>query len=168
MPTFYMMVGVPASGKSTWITNRKHNAMVVSTDNLIEAYAADHNMTYNEVFKEQIKIATEVVKVEARRAFAAGKDVIWDQTNLTVRSRKSKLDMVPKHYIKVAVYFATPDEHVWRQRLEGRPGKTIPWHILDSMVEMLEMPTPEEGFDEIRYDFRNAATKSLILQKFAV
>jgi len=168
MPTMYMMVGVPASGKSTWIANRKHNAVVISSDDLIEAHAAEQGKTYNEVFREQIKIAAGIVKTEAQKAFAEGRDVIWDQTNLTIRSRKSKLDMVPAHYTKVAIYFATPAEHVWRQRLESRPGKSIPWHILDGMAEMIELPTTEEGFDEVRYDFRNAATKALILQKFAV
>jgi len=151
MPTIYILIGVPASGKSTWVEKNKGDALVISTDNLIEAYAADHGMTYNDVFKEQIKIATLVVKTEAQKAFAADQDVIWDQTNLTKKSRASKLAMVPKHYRKDAVFFATPLEEEWKRRLNSRSGKSIPQHILDGMAEMMEMPSPDEGWNIIEY-----------------
>jgi predicted kinase len=151
MPTIYMLIGVPASGKSTWREKFKGDALVISSDDLIEAYAADHDMTYNEVFKEQIKIATAVVKNEAQKAFVADQDVIWDQTNLTKKSRASKLAMVPEHYRKTAVFFATPLEEEWQRRLNSRPGKSIPSYILDSMVEMLEMPEQDEGWHIIEY-----------------
>jgi len=152
MPTFYMLIGVPASGKSTWVEKNKGDALVISSDYLIEAYAADHGMTYNEVFKEQIKIATAVVKTEAQKAFDLDQDVIWDQTNITKKSRKSKLAMVPKHYHKTAVFFAAPPEEEWQRRLNSRPGKSIPSHILDSMVEMLEMPDASEGWNIVEYN----------------
>ena len=159
MPTFYMLIGVPASGKTTWVEKNKGDALVISSDNLIEAYAADHGMTYNEVFKEQIKIATAVVKTEAQKAFAADQDVIWDQTNITKKSRASKLAMVPEHYRKIAVFFATPLEEEWQRRLNSRQGKSIPAHILDSMVEMLEMPELDEGWHIIEY-YMNAKQES--------
>jgi len=152
MPTFYMLIGVPASGKTTWVEKNKGDALVISSDNLIETYAADHGMTYNEVFKEQIKIATAVVKNEAQKAFASDQDVVWDQTNITKKSRASKLAMVPKHYHKTAVFFATPPEEEWQRRLDSRPGKSIPAHILDSMVEMLEMPDASEGWNIVEYN----------------
>ena len=151
MPTIYMLIGVPASGKSTWVEQNKGNALVISTDNLIEAYAANLGKTYNEVFKEQIKIATKIALEHAEAAFAADQDVIWDQTNITKKSRASKLAMVPEHYRKIAVFFATPLEEEWQRRLNSRQGKSIPAHILDSMVEMLEMPELDEGWHIIEY-----------------
>lgn len=147
-----MLIGVPASGKSTWCKERAKNALVISTDNLIEMYAHDNGKTYNDVFKEQIKIATKIALELAEAAFAADQDVIWDQTNLTKKSRASKLAMVPKHYRKDAVFFATPPEEEWRRRLNSRPGKNIPKHILDSMVEIMEMPSPDEGWNIIEYN----------------
>ena len=151
MPTMYMLIGVPASGKSTWVEKNKGDALVISTDNLIEMYAAENSKTYNEVFKEQIKIATKLAMQHAEAAFAAGQDVIWDQTNITKKSRASKLAMVPEHYRKTAVFFATPLEEEWQRRLNSRQGKSIPTHILDSMVEMLEMPELDEGWHIIEY-----------------
>lgn len=151
MPTMYMLIGVPASGKSTWVEQNKGDALVISSDNLIEEYAAENGKTYNEVFKGQIKIANKIVMEHAEAAFAADQDVIWDQTNLTKKSRKGKLAMVPEHYRKTAVFFATPLEEEWQRRLNSRPGKSIPAYILDSMVEMLEMPEQDEGWHIIEY-----------------
>jgi len=151
MPTMYMLIGVPASGKSTWVEKYKADALVISSDNLIETHAANIGKTYNEVFKGQIKIATKIAMEHAEAAFAADQDVIWDQTNLTKKSRKSKLAMVPEHYRKTAVFFATPLEEEWQRRLNSRPGKSIPSYILDSMVEMLEMPEQDEGWHIIEY-----------------
>ena len=159
MPTMYMLIGVPASGKTTWVEKNKGDALVISSDNLIEAYAADHGMTYNEVFKEQIKIATKLALEHAEAAFAANQDVILDQTNITKKSRASKLAMVPEHYRKIAVFFATPLEEEWQRRLNSRQGKSIPAHILDSMVEMLEMPELDEGWHIIEY-YMNAKQES--------
>jgi predicted kinase len=151
MPNFYMLIGVPASGKSTWREQHAGDALVISSDDLIEQYAASQGKTYNEVFKEQIKIATQIVNDHAKAAFAAEQDVIWDQTNITKKSRKSKLALVPPHYRKTAVFFATPLEEEWQRRLNSRQGKSVPAYILDSMVEMLEMPDLDEGWDAIDY-----------------
>lgn len=151
MPTMYMLIGVPASGKSTWVKKNRGNAVVISSDNLIEAYAVEQGKTYNDVFKEQIKIAAKLAMGNAVMAFAADKDVIWDQTNLTMKSRAGKLAMVPNHYRKVAVFFPTPLEEEWQRRLNSRPGKSIPSHILDNQVEMMELPSIEEGWNTIEY-----------------
>jgi predicted kinase len=146
-----MLIGVPASGKSTWRENYQGDAVVISTDDLIEGWAAAHNTTYNDAFKDNIALATKVANERAVAAFTAGKDVIWDQTNITKKSRKSKLAMVPEHYRKTAVFFATPPEEEWQRRLNSRPGKSIPNNILMGMASSLEMPDQDEGWDTIDY-----------------
>ena len=152
MTKFYMLIGVPASGKSTW--REKHfdgNAVVISTDDIIEQTAASNGQTYNEVFKENIKFATQLANEQAKAAFAADKHVIWDQTNLTEKSRAGKLAMVPEHYEKIAVFFATPPEEEWQRRLNSRPGKTIPQNILMGMASNLEIPKLAEGWHIVDY-----------------
>lgn len=148
MPKLYMLIGVPASGKSTWRAQYVGTAAVISTDDIIEQTAAASGRTYNDAFKENIKFATDMANTRAKHAFATDEDVIWDQTNLTPKSRKSKLDMVPKHYERIAVVFPTPDEEEWQRRLD-RPGKSIPQHILMGMRDSMKLPTEEEGFHEI-------------------
>lgn len=149
MPKLYMLIGVPASGKSTWRTQHAGDAAVISTDDIIEQTAVASERTYNEVFKENIKFATEMATARAKHAFATGEDVVWDQTNLTQKSRKSKLAMVPDEYERIAVVFLTPDDAEWQRRLD-RPGKSIPQNILMGMRDTMQFPDPEEGFDRIQ------------------
>ena len=151
MAKLYMLIGVPASGKTTW---RKQNpmdaAVLVSSDDILDQIADRQRATYNEVFKDNIKIAVQQADQRATDAFAAGLDVIWDQTNLTRKSRARKLAKVPANYEKIAVFFPTPDRAEHDRRLALRPGKTIPWNILNGMISTIEQPITDEGFDEIR------------------
>ena len=149
MAILYMLIGVPGSGKSTWIGQQDwtKDCVLVSSDKLIDIEAARQGKTYNDVFKEYIDEANRLMLEDVKAAVAEGKDIIWDQTNTSRKSRKSKLAKVPD-YRKIAVVFATPDESEWTRRLGNRPGKTIPMPVLKAMAEGLQMPTEDE-FDEI-------------------
>lgn len=150
MPTAYILVGVPGSGKSTWIKNQNwaRNCVTASTDNYIEAVAKRVGKTYSEVFDAHMSDAVEDMASVVVAAREAGRDIIWDQTSTTVNSRKKKFKMLPG-YKMIAVVFKTPEEDEWKRRLDSRPGKHIPDHVLKSMSENFEMPTLEEGFHEI-------------------
>ena len=154
-PTLWMLVGVPGSGKSTWIDyqldhrDAQENVTVASTDDYIELVASSQHKTYNEVFKDVIKDAEKVMYQGVRFATENNMDIIWDQTNLTRKSRAKKLIMIPDRYEKIAIVFPTPDEDELQRRLASRPGKTIPEHILGGMIEMLEYPKKDEGFDSV-------------------
>ena len=59
MAKLYMLIGVPGSGKSTWINNQdwSKDCALISTDKLIEIEATRLGKTYNDVFKNYIKKA---------------------------------------------------------------------------------------------------------------
>ena len=79
-----------------------------------------------------------------------GKDVIWDQTSTTVASRKRKFNSL-RNYEHIAVVFATPEKDELERRLASRPGKNIPAHVMQSMINGFDKPTEDEGFKEIWY-----------------
>ena len=150
MPKLYMMVGVPGSGKSTWIS--QHNSagtMVASSDAYIDHIAKKENKTYSDVFKDHVKAANAYALQVARKAFELNLDLIWDQTNINPKSRRPKLDMVPDHYEKIAVFFPTPPEDELQKRLAGRTGKHIPNNIMTGMISSLVTPSTDEGFDKV-------------------
>ena len=153
MPTFYMLIGVPGAGKSTYVNKMlcdvPSDTVVVSTDNLIDSYAQSVGKSYTEVFTKFIKVATSQAKHALLDAVAQNKDIILDQTNTTAKSRAAKLAAIPDHYRKVAVFFPTPAAKELERRLASRPGKHIPWNILQGMISQLEAPTTDEGFDEV-------------------
>lgn len=148
----YQLIGVPGSGKSTWIKNQAwaKDIPVVSTDNFVEAYAKEQGKTYNEVFKDYMPVAVKLMANQALICQANGLDVIWDQTSTTVVSRKRKFNTLPG-YEHIAVVFRTPDADELAKRLASRPGKNIPDHVMRSMIDGFEMPTEDEGFTEIWY-----------------
>lgn len=157
-PKFIMLVGVPGSGKSTWTLNfmsgmarladSTEGWAVLSSDNYIADKAAEEGKTYDEVFDDYIKESFTQMNLDLKKAVADKKNIIWDQTNLSAKTRSGKLRNIPKHYEKIAIVFPTPaDIDV---RLKSRPGKTIPKHIVESMAKSFEMPTVEEGFDIVR------------------
>jgi predicted kinase len=150
MPRCYQLIGVPASGKSTWIKNQiwALGLTVISTDNFVEDYAKTQGKTYSEVFDEYMPTAIELMSNAVIHAREHGHDVVWDQTNTTVKSRARKFRML-RDYEHIAVVFATPDRAELDVRLSGRPGKHIPKTVVDSMIANFEQPTEEEGFKEI-------------------
>lgn len=152
MSKVYVLIGVPASGKSTWVNNQlwAKDCVYVSTDYYVEKFARRLGKTYSEVFDEVMPRAVNLMTRNVIRAREAGKDIIWDQTSTTVKSRMKKFNMLPDYY-HVAVVFKTPDSDELQTRLSNRPGKTIPRSVVDSMIKNFEMPSEEEGFKEIWY-----------------
>ena len=150
MPKCYQLIGVPGSGKSTWIKNQiwALGLSVVSTDNFVEAYANQQGRTYSEVFKDYMPTAIDLMIQQVAYAQQHGHTVIWDQTSTTSASRRKKFRMLPD-YQHIAVVFKTPDPEELSRRLASRPGKIIPEEIVQDMIDRFEMPTLEEGFAEI-------------------
>lgn len=153
MPKLYVLVGVPGAGKTTWIGHQNFDwtkTEMVSTDRFVEQYAATQDKTYNEVFTEYMPTAVKLMSAQVIAARAAGKDIVWDQTSTTLKSRKKKFNMLPDYYA-IAVVFATPPREVLEARLAGRPGKNIPMRVMTQMIEGYELPTRLEGFAEIQH-----------------
>jgi len=152
MSKCYQLIGVPASGKSTWIRDQiwALGLTVVSTDAFVEDYAKAQGKTYSEVFKDYMPTAVDLMAKQVVIAREHGHTVVWDQTSTTVVSRIRKFNMLPD-YEHIAVVFRTPDLDVLKERLASRPGKEVPWEVVQSMIDNFEIPTEEEGFKEIWY-----------------
>ena len=150
MPKCYQLIGVPASGKSTWVKSQDwiSDCVIVSTDDFVERHAAEVGKTYNEVFVDFMPTAVDLMCKEVIAARKVGRDIIWDQTSVNVKSRKKKFQMLPDYY-HIAVVFRTPEHEELMRRLHNRPGKNIPDHVVSSMIDHFEMPTEAEGFKEI-------------------
>lgn len=158
-PICYVMVGLPATGKSTLIKGMyKPDTWIYSTDMYIESMAEDNGITYNEAFESNIKAATEFNETKLNTMMGLQKDIIWDQTNLGVKKRKKIINRMKQAGYQVRCECIMPPEpaHIsdqkdWKYRLENRPGKTIPNFVLTNMIETYTLPTIDEGFDMITF-----------------
>lgn len=148
-----MLCGLPTSGKSTFVSkllsdSTFKNSVVLSTDAYIEKIAQQMNSTYNDIFENTIDEANRQLELTLIEAKDRGKSLIWDQTNLTPKTRKKKLSKIPSSYTRIAIWFDITLEEALK-RNQQRPGKMIPENILKSMSQQFVPPSCDEGFDVV-------------------
>lgn len=155
-PILIMLIGLPGTGKSTWVNeflgeHKGANFGIVSTDNVIQTFASQNGFTYNQFFNDITYACAEKISHHtAKLLFEHRRNVIWDQTNLTKKSRAKKLNMVPMDYKRTALYIMQPPGH--QERLDKRAieeGKHIPDKVMASMSKSLQPPDFTEEFDTI-------------------
>lgn len=156
MKKCYFLIGVPGSGKSTWIKENAHiteGFKLISTDDIIEAHASSIDSTYNAVYKEYFGTAESVMNSMVEEYVQHGMDIVWDQTNTTKKSRASKIAKL-KDYEIIAFYFETPENIKGRlAKRELETGKYIPPYVVDNMIANIEQPSMEEGFAHVQHVF---------------
>lgn len=160
MNNFILFVGVPCSGKSTFIDQNQLAITatygvdaVLSSDAVVEDVASTRGLTYSEVFRDSIDLATKYVENMIGIFSLQQRNFILDGTNLTAKARKRKLSLLthPQNYNKIAVVFSGIDQTVLDDRHNARheSGKIIPPEVLKEMSDRFTLPTQEEGFNAI-------------------
>jgi len=156
-PAYIMLVGPPGVGKSTFVEQFLEQADVndfhiASTDDIIEKLGVSFGQTYSETFSQvDHKNIKRQMEVEIELAFQNNINIIHDQTNMSLKSRASKLISIPDNYQKICLNFIL-DGKVLLERLDNRAkltGKMIPGYVMRSMLASYEVPTEAEGFNLI-------------------
>lgn len=143
-PIFFMMVGLPYSGKSAYAKKlqEQFGAEIHSSDAIRAELLGDvQDQTNNQ----------EVFNTLHRRVIAdlsSGKNVIYDATNINYKRR---LDMVSRlkklNCQKVCIFMATPFEECLA-RVQTRT-RVVPYEIVERMYKHIWIPFWYEGWDYI-------------------
>lgn len=154
MKKFIVIVGLPCSGKSTYVKENYPNATVISFDNTIQEMYPE--LSYNEAHKKvNLEEAEKTMKSRLLDAIKkADNDIIVDKTNLKIKSRRKLLASVSKKkFTTIAVVFSLSEtEFIKRNELRNKQeDKFISFKTFKEMRDMYEEVTKEEGFDEIYY-----------------
>lgn len=144
MNYLFLLVGLPASGKSTYCKQYKNvrEVVVLSSDEIREELLNDINDQTNN------KLVFDTLHKRAKAALKDGKIVIYDATSLTKTIRKNIIDEL-KDYTKSiqCIYFNTPlKECIKRNKMRD---KKVPKKVIKRMAKKLEKPSFDEGFDII-------------------
>lgn len=156
-PVAVVLCGPPGSGKSTfrrtilptWNPNIRWT--LVSSDSILMDIAEKRKLTYTQAYETYINHATsQFIDALATVSFYQ-RPLILDRTHLTKEARKSTLAKLDG-YRKVAVYFPPVDPDVLIERVNKREqenGQGVPADVIRQMVSRYEVPTLDEGFDEV-------------------
>jgi predicted kinase len=148
--TLYITIGIPGSGKSTWVRNnlRVSGKIIVALDEIRKKRYGFFPQNLNddlesEVWKEAISQAVSAIE--------AGNDAVIDSMALTIEFRRKIFKMIAEgtdaKFNKIAIFIDTPVE-VAIQRNYSRQKIVKEETILD-MSRHLQEPTEAEGFQKV-------------------
>lgn len=151
-PSVTLLIGLPGSGKSRWVKNNAAGLTIISTDDLLEAWASENGKTYSDAFNVPGLFREVEKQMYANLVLAAerGDHLIIDRTNLSKKVRSKVFGRIPAHYLKFAALFIVERAELDRRLAERaeRTGKIIFKEVVDDMLSRYEPPTMDE-FDEI-------------------
>lgn len=149
-PQAYILVGVPNSGKTTFRKEQDLDSYrVISSDDYIEEEAKSKDTTYNIIFNSYVNKAIDLMYEDLDDAIFNLDNIIWDQTNLTIKKRELIFRKIPKSVYDIhAVVFDIEEEEI-RRRNKLKSGRNLSDAILNSMINRLEIPDESEGFKTV-------------------
>jgi len=160
-PFLHVLVGLPASGKSTFIKETfEDNVVVISKDNEImkmgkELGIEDYTDVYKALTKEQHDEAYKRTMANFTQAVKDGVPIVIDMTNMSKKSRNKWLSPVGKKYkTKAWVFVAGASMLTSRNLMRSIQGKHIPDFVYENMMKTFLVPTLNE-FDFIEYKFQD-------------
>ena len=149
MKKLFVMVGIPGSGKGTYIKGHKaDNSFVISSDDIRKEIFGDENSqedngkVFNVFYGRMVKAITE---------FPC--DEIWlDATNINRKNRRRIFEELKQKHVRdlvevTAVVMATPYETCVKRDLER--DRTVGEEVIRKFVARFCYPQTFEGFDHI-------------------
>lgn len=153
MSKLIMMIGLPASGKSTIAKKyaKKENAIIISTDELRQELLGNENSQENNelIFKEAEKRLKENIIND--------KNVIFDATNISYKRRIDWLNRFNKFNVyKIAILIATPYEECLLRN--AKRDRKVPEEVIKNMYHNFYVPQYYEGFNKIIVEYNSNYT----------
>jgi len=139
LPVLLITVGIPGSGKSTWIRSQK-GFEVVSLDEIRKQLTG--SITNQNKEKEVVDIGRNKIK----QLLSAGKNVIYDATNVKYWFRQNMLKDMPPHIKKAKIFHVDPEEAKKRIRQD-----------IENKVDRSNVPP--EKIDELYKHFTNTISR---------
>ena len=159
MTRFIMLIGLPGSGKSTYVLNNiKENEVYLSSDEIREELYGNESIQDNpaKVFDLMYKRTID--------ALLNNQTVYYDATNINRKKRIHTLSQL-KHKIKdldcQGILFATPyEECLKRNQLRNR---NVPEEAIKRMYMSFNVPSTREGFNNIKIIYPEDFNKDVIV-----
>lgn len=144
MAKFYMLIGLPACGKtglSEEFTKKLNNCEVFSSDCIGKELYGDENIQDNpgKVF--------EIMQQRTILALKNGHDVIYDATNIRRKNRRHLLQSLPSCHKCAVIVWSKPETCVERDKERTR---NVGKQVIYRMLRNFQPPYYDEGWDDIQ------------------
>lgn len=164
MSTLYVMVGIPASGKSTKTKElADKGAVIISSDRIREEIFGDQDVQYTDDWLREHgydgpddilskkafanNIIFDLVFKRCSEYLSRGFDVVTDSTSCSRAVRKRVLESIKNASKRICIVMAVPfAECIRRNALRNRD---VPEHVMKRIADHFQFPSLAEGFDEI-------------------
>ena len=163
VPTFFMMVGLPASGKSTYAKklSEETGGVICSSNEIRQELCGDENCQdkNDEVFR--------TVHKRIRDSLSDGYDTIFDATNLNSRRRIAflrELKNIPCK--KKCIIMATPIGDCCDNNLNR--DRQVPGSVMDKMYRNFCTSYWYEGWDDIEIVYPERFTPTMTVSKWVI
>eukprot|EP00117_Sycon_ciliatum_P048954 scpid42563/ scgid34787/ Heterogeneous nuclear ribonucleoprotein U-like protein 1; Adenovirus early region 1B-associated protein 5; E1B-55 kDa-associated protein 5 len=159
--TVMMMVGLPASGKTTWA--RKYQSehadqryTILGTNDIMEQMRVNNLMrkrNYHGRFDQLMQLATKVHGKLMDICKHRKRNFILDQTNVYSSARQRKINNFRQFGERQAVALIVTDDELGRRtsQRERKEGKLVPDSAVKEMKRNFVLPTLKEGFTSVLF-----------------
>ncbi len=127
----YMMSGIPASGKDTYIENNLNGIPMVSLDAIRVEMGVDAS--------DNQGIIAQEAKGRARKLLAKKESFVWNATNTTGKRRLPLIDLFLEYNAFVEIIYTETAYHELLKRNSHRE-QYVPENIISKLTDRLEVP----------------------------